>query len=1068
MAEHYRHIDRKPFIDWLDTVKKNPEQLKEIPISFHKRNKYGKSVDAIWLEKLTGVPRHAFAEELAQELESLMELMISIGIVRDEHQNFINWYKSVLENRELLWEVPLAFSKTSRHGLSVNKSWLGKQTGLNRKVFEKKENYLNVLDDVIDAMIEDGIIIKGEPAESNDIRRRLLGWFRSANNDEKKSLKLVHGVVSIKDLVRMSCFGSIRENRFAKPVSLAIDEISKELRKYVVKQDVKHRKKTDGYQNYAVKVSDMTRDKLRNSKRYRDLRDRYGIHSVVESNFNGVSRMKRTAAQYAVAINKWAKKVTKNKEKLWHIPIDYDHTKNDQRFMISRGWFVKVTGINYGHYDFLKEKINSVLPAMYEIGILSDEATLIDINHKRRLMAWFRALNDEQKKKIPVHANKIKRANLAEHIGSVSSLGSFFWHALQDVEKELVRLGVLVPEEKYLSSDDIRALADKDFKQGNAERMEEWDMLEKITLNSIDDLEKPTAENPFIQLQQLFAKTRLSRKDVGTSKKSAITTFNNYVEYLELNNEETIPLLLEDHLDEYSLIYYRSYLHERILEEVIGEQHANSMLSIVRQAFDIAKNIKGLELPEIIMEEGFNGGQRTTDRYRPFSDSNRIKIDSCIKNDLQRLEGFKEYKPSAKGDNPLDEHLNFLPGRRTKESLRWIFENRLNCKVIKHPRRSGKKVEKTIEILFSQTMSQLGGLHEIYKEWGVPSKKDIDFFLPYFARLSQITGMNTQSIIDLEIGDYVVNHPASGGRDCLRYWKERSDGANVCVLDLFKATLNWLTKKQSIEVKEIFDSVIELTTDIRDRAPEEIKNRLFIFEIQKGAQTGEVKAFTIPYLFNPIARMGGRYGIDENFNLARFRPTFVSELVELGVSLREVQLLLGHASIATTMEYLDRLDFNKKAREKLKEKLNKIHENVFVKDENENPVDLNGEETPMFVTPLASCRNIFDPPEHVKKLPSYIAGKPCSSYNKCLSCDNVVIMKTHLPELYSMQREYLEMVSHSRVMDTPYGRVIEENLMLLDEILNPELSDFSEDDLERAKEMSRFIEITVAIDGVVS
>ncbi|MNI48685.1 hypothetical protein D3C73_1032610 [compost metagenome] len=51
-------------------------------------------------------------------------------------------------------------------------------------------------------------------------------------------------------------------------------------------------------------------------------------------------------------------------------------------------------------------------------------------------------------------------------------------------------------------------------------------------------------------------------------------------------------------------------------------------------------------------------------------------------------------------------------------------------------------------------------------------------------------------------------------------------------------------------------------------------------------------------------------------------------------------------------------------------------------------------------------------------------------------------------------------------MDTPYGRVVRENLALLDGILNPALSDFFPEELENAKRLSEFVETTILVDGV--
>lgn len=72
-----------------------------------------------------------------------------------------------------------------------------------------------------------------------------------------------------------------------------------------------------------------------------------------------------------------------------------------------------------------------------------------------------------------------------------------------------------------------------------------------------------------------------------------------------------------------------------------------------------------------------------------------------------------------------------------------------------------------------------------------------------------------------------------------------------------------------------------------------------------------------------------------------------------------------------------------------------------------------------------------------------------------------MLTEKHLPELFAMQRDYLATLESSEVVNTPYHVVVLENLSLLDDILNPETSEFEEDTLIQAKENSLFIETTI-------
>ena len=104
---------------------------------------------------------------------------------------------------------------------------------------------------------------------------------------------------------------------------------------------------------------------------------------------------------------------------------------------------------------------------------------------------------------------------------------------------------------------------------------------------------------------------------------------------------------------------------------------------------------------------------------------------------------------------------------------------------------------------------------DVYNQWGVVPLIGIDILIPYLLKLAQVTGLNSDSLLSLDIDDYIDSHPATS-RPCLRYWKERSDGHKEYHLDLFKAELTWLTYSQSQNVKEIFEEVIDITSDFRD------------------------------------------------------------------------------------------------------------------------------------------------------------------------------------------------------------------------------------------------------------
>ena len=297
-------------------------------------------------------------------------------------------------------------------------------------------------------------------------------------------------------------------------------------------------------------------------------------------------------------------------------------------------------------------------------------------------------------------------------------------------------------------------------------------------------------------------------------------------------------------------------------------------------------------------------------------------------------------------------------------------------------------------------------------------------------------------------------------------------------LDLVEADLTWLTINQSKEVKELFAEVVYLTRNIRSRAEAPVENRLFIYESRKMSERGKIKSFenskVINLVMNQFARdhqLKNEDGEDLNISASRLRPSMVAELVEQGVSLREIQIILGHKALSTTIQYLDRLEFSKTARDVLESALAKIHKEAVAKEAPEkkapDAMSPSATDSPIAISNgLVKCRNVYDPPEVIKKLPSYKKGSACSLLNKCLSCRNSIVSASNLPELFAMRREYRSMIATSTVGQTPYGAIIKENLEVLDSILTPSEQGFSAEQLDDAERLSEHIITSPLVEGV--
>jgi len=604
----------------------------------------------------------------------------------------------------------------------------------------------------------------------------------------------------------------------------------------------------------------------------------------------------------------------------------------------------------------------------------------------------------------------------------------------------------------------------------------EHGLLEELEVFALS--ERSGASRPFQVLMHLFAYVA-SFSDAWRNGLHGFDHFRNYLIDQGFNGAED----LFEILGPFSLVRYRAWLSDKIVEKDIAPSTADKILSKARTCFKAIPGLFGGEEFVFYDVEGFDK-VRVTDLYRPYSLVERDRISNAVTGDIKLYNRLAQpYIKSGIGCDPFEpDQSKIIRGYATLDNMRWVFENHLNC------------TPPTVEELkvpgyaasFVKTINRLAGnVLPVYQAWGVLQHVDKNVITPYVIRLAQVTGLNADSLKYLELDDYAPYHPVTR-RPCLRYWKERSNGQKLYHLDLVTADITWLTSAQSIEVAKIFEDVKYLTSRFRHEAPAEIANKLFIWKSLGPESYGEIKSLAtskvsiVARLFSEYSKLKGLLddkGEPLGLSASRLRPSFISELIDNGVSPREIQVILGHAKLRTTVAYLDRMDFNRFARKKLDEAITALHQETVAeatlipladvtdlsdvpkKDKSERPQVI-------FKTPLADCANIFNPPDFVKKLPSYVPGTPCAMYNKCLACDNSIITVAHLPRLFAMNRDYTRLVEVSRVMDTPYGFVVKENMNLLKKILDPATSDFSEEELREAHRLSEYIETTILIDGV--
>ena len=778
------------------------------------------------------------------------------------------------------------------------------------------------------------------------------------------------------------------------------------------------------------------------------------------------------------AVIEWVLKTTADTEALWEIPIST--AKNPLGFGVSIKYIQNAVGISYLAASENRELTSPIIEKMIEEEILvtlDEKSQATGLENRRKLLNWYRKLSEKEKRELPIFGNKICLSRMSSQQLPIKQYTLKFnavRSAFDLIHHDLEKLGIIDPN--YKSVVERTSEANVNRKNSSESQIDRFNRLASRELNATNDFFIPSKLEPFIQVEQLFASyCKTVASESGKSNYRAAST--SFIKFLS-DLHGTVPLNILIVFDPHLLSRYRKYLEQKIIKEEISSHYANTNLSAVRKALYRLKQVSDIDY--IFFDvEGFSVS-RETDIKKPFTMNERLQILDAIEKGIGESRAtLTPYKKSGVGKNPLDKKGSRIYGLSTLDNARWLFENCLKCKPVHH-----NTAKSTIEKSFLAIIADSDkGLIEVYNEWGVPPMINIDVLTPYLLRLAQITGLNADSLLSLNIDDYVDSHPATS-RPCLRYWKERSDGHKEYHLDLFNAELTWLTSSQAKSIKVIFEELDQLTGSFRqDIEDDAFKDRLFIYQSNSTKKHGKVspllgnKGKNKKALGTSLSRFVNKYNLKNDagdpltLTISRFRPTFVSEMLRNGVTVREIQLMLGHSSLQTTLGYIDSLDFNSMSRMKINDELEEIHQSTLDKEVEKVPKDIeskkNDELVTTFHTPLAECRNIFDPPDFVKNLSSYIPGTPCSQYNKCLGCDNVIITAKNLPEIFAMKRDYTLLKEHSRVMDTPYGHVISENLELIKGITEPELSNFSLEELENGRRLAEYIETTTLVDGVI-
>ncbi|MFE4115791.1 site-specific integrase [Priestia sp. YIM B13448] len=596
-------------------------------------------------------------------------------------------------------------------------------------------------------------------------------------------------------------------------------------------------------------------------------------------------------------------------------------------------------------------------------------------------------------------------------------------------------------------------------------------------INLKERLPDPTIENPYVQVDFIFQLIASQKHNVSTQSnyKSASTFYKKYLQET-YNYDERLKndprFYLHKYWDEFALVKVKSYIDQNNIRENKGYLTSHTIVghfSAIRNVMEEAVSNKVTAAKNIFIVP-IGEGIRETENNQAYSEKEMECVTEALRRELQysykvlRKDG---YKKTGVGRDPRAYENNGTEGKAgwgSIDNFRWYFENVLECEPIIGTSENKKKHKSFIEYAPRKYFKELGGLPGIYKGWGVTPFIDLEVIMPLVTKLALETGLNPNSIYELNVNCYGEQHPLSGV-PYLKYYKLRSGGEKEIHLSLDKEIKNSTVKefrhKQAQVIKKTIQAVLELTKEVRKDAPENMKEKLFLYQSTSQRCLGEVRLINSKTTSSWCQNIVKRYDLKSDkgeklkFNLSRLRPTRATRLVEKGIDVFELQHEMGHKDIQTTLRYIEKNHLNYTAIEET----NKALENIFLNlswAEEENPsyaTKAKNGETVIYKGIACDCKNPFNPPKEVKQLKGYTPGQVCNRYNMCFFCENVLVFKKHLPMAWVYKKQ-IEMAISKSKNDLPNEHFYRRTLDIIEHLFDIENSEFTEEDLEWAKEIA--------------
>ena len=608
----------------------------------------------------------------------------------------------------------------------------------------------------------------------------------------------------------------------------------------------------------------------------------------------------------------------------------------------------------------------------------------------------------------------------------------------------------------------------------------------------------PTEKYPYVQIDWIFTE-RASLCDSKSGRQNYLGAASFYKKFLRATHNYNSPLKLntcfyiEKEWDKVALLKVKQWIEATNIEgssNYLTSYSITSHISAIRQTMEYAFDCNYIKEP--VLNISFSAPTKETNSRTAFSNEEYNALFKVITPQIQFSKKLlRPYKKIGGGCDPRKvsrqgfknepcinqgwacwklsvDKKTFIP---TINNIRWYFENVMECQPIP----ATKENIKIHTSFFAAARNFQGGVKNCYRKLGVSTLIDADIIMPLVVKLIAETGLNVESVLSLKRNCFSQSHPLTG-LPYIQYEKNRSGGSKVLPLDLYdnvaESEFLKLRQKQSGIIANTIQTLLDLTEPLVNRAKGD-KDYLLLFESSASWRHGVVQKLNnkaINTWTQKIVSENNLQGRDGNpliFNLSRFRPTKLTELVEEGYDIFSIMNIAGHASVLTTLAYIDKQKTTSNFHYVIRRELTIIKENAhqILKDPLPVAVDNNNRVGQfMFKGPICNCKNPYDPPQQVKSSKSYHKGDACTFFNMCLQCPNVLITEMNLPNLF-LYRAEINRALNNGVKDMPrQGELYKKTLAILNEVLTPDFL-FPEEVLIEASKTT--VDDTASLDSFV-